>query len=70
METFRQILDYLTTTSGFGLSLIESEGMVLRVLELSGDEKRRVMETLIRTYRKSLNFTPLSLHKGPHSMNI
>ena len=48
METFRQILDYLTTTSGFGLSLIESEGMVLRVLELSGDENRRVMETLIR----------------------
>ena len=70
METFRQILDYLTTTSGFGLSLIESEGMVLRVLELSGDEKRRVMETLIRTYRKSLNLTPLSLQKGPHSMNI
>ena len=70
METFRQILDYRTTTSGFGLSLIESEGMVLRVLELSGDENRRVMETLIRTYRKSLNLTPLSLQKGPHSMNI
>ena len=70
METFRQILDYLTTTSRFGLSLIESEGMVLRVLELSGDENRRVMETLIRTYRKSLSLTPLSLRKGPHSMKI
>ncbi|WP_276627902.1 hypothetical protein [Sharpea azabuensis] len=44
--------------------------MVLRVLELSGDENRRVMETLIRTYRKSLSLTPLSLRKGPHSMKI
>lgn len=44
--------------------------MVLRVLGLSRDENRRVMETLIRAYRKSLNLTPLSLHKGPHSMNI
>lgn len=44
--------------------------MVLRVLGLSGDENRRVMETLIRAYRKSLNLTPLSLRKGPHSMKI
>ena len=70
METFRQILDDLTTTSCFGLSLIESEGMVLRVLELSGDENSRVMETLIRACRKSMYLTPLNLHKGPHSMNI
>lgn len=70
VAAFRQILDELSTTSRYGLSLIESEGMVLRVLGLSGDENRRVMETLIRAYRKTLLLTPLALRKGPHSMNI
>lgn len=70
VESYRHILDELSSSSRYGLSLIESEGMVLRVLGLSGDENRRVMEALIRAYRSSLNLTPLNLRKGPHSMNI
>ena len=70
VESYRHILDELSSSSRYGLSLIESEGMVLRVLGLSGDENHRVIEALIRAYRSSLNLTTLNLRKGPHSMNI
>lgn len=70
VKAFREILGQMETSSLYGLSAIESEGLVLRVLGMSADENRRVMERLIRAYRTSIGLTPLSLRKGPHSMAI
>ena len=70
IEYFRNILEDAQTSSRFGLSMIESEGMVLRVLGMSIDENRKVMETLIKAYRQAIGLAPLALRKGPHSLHI
>lgn len=70
IEHYREILDQVSTTSRYGLSAIEEEGMVLRVLGVSSDENKKVMEALIGAYRHHLGLSPLALRKGPHSMTI
>ena len=70
VEYFRNILEDAQTSSRFGLSMIESEGMVLRVLGMSIDENKKVMETLIKAYRQAIGLASLALRKGPHSLHI
>lgn len=65
VKAMREHLQALSTPCRYGLSLLEKEGAVLRVLGESAYKNREVIWTWIRYYREQMKgFAPLDLRKG------
>lgn len=65
LEAMRSALQELSSPCRYGMSLLEKEGAVLRVLGPSADENRKVIRAWIGYYREEVrHFAPLSLRKG------
>lgn len=65
VESLRQNLEGLETRARFGISLLEQEGAVLRLLGPDPDENHRVMHALVSDYRERIcGLAPVNLRKG------
>lgn len=58
LRTLQESMRHLSTSSRFGMSLLETEGAVLRVLGDSAYKNREVIDAWIRCYREEIRGLP------------
>lgn len=67
VEELRDYLDQVATDVHYGISLLEKDGLVLRLLSESSFENHKLMWEFISYYReKILNYPALDLRKSDH----
>lgn len=67
VQELRDYLATLTTNSRFGISLLEANGLVLRVLGASAHENQQLTQKFVAYYREQvLHLAPLQLRKSQH----
>lgn len=67
VKNFRKYLDQFNTKIHYGISLLEKDGMVFRLLSNSAFENHKLMWKFINYYRKNyLHLSELNLRKSEH----
>lgn len=67
VEDMRKYMKTVETTSVFGMSLLESDGLVFRIMGSSAHNNRKVMWAFINYYREKIeHYDPIDLRKSDH----
>ncbi|MCG0573023.1 urease accessory protein UreD [Lactiplantibacillus plantarum] len=67
VNELRDYMKTISTSSRFGMSLLESDGLVFRIMGQSAHENRKVMWAFINYYREQIeHYDPINLRKSEH----
>lgn len=67
VSELRDYMKTIPTSSRFGMSLLESDGLVFRIMGQSAYENRKVMWAFIDYYREQVeHYAPINLRKSEH----